>query len=171
MKKKDNYILLIIICIILICIVGLLYLNNNDNKKNIKEETRYYLLDDYSRFFTINNCLGKYANALGKRDTDNLLRLLDKDYINNNKIDSNNLYNFIGEYNGNYSFITKKVYYEEINKNYIKYYVYGYLIEDNIDNDINNKYEKYYIVNFDLNNNLFSLYPYDESIFKEDNNE
>lgn len=172
MNKKDNYFLLIIICIILFCVLGLLYLDKQ-NSNNVEEnKTKYKLLNDYSRFFTVNNCVSKYVSLIGKKETKYVLDILDEEYVKNNKITSDNLYNYVGDYNGIYSFSSLKIYYKDKNDNYITYYVYGNLIQDSIDDENVSKEKKYYIVNFDLNNNLFSIIPYDENSFKEiENNE
>jgi len=165
-KKKDNYIVLIIICIILLSIVGIMYFDDNDLGNNNFKENEIILLDDYSRFFTINSCVYKYISFITSKSTDNILEVLDSDYIKNNNITKDNIYNHIGELKGNYSFSAKKIYYQEQNKNFIKYYIYGYLIEDIM--GTNGKKEDYYIiVNLDLENELFSVSPYDGKIFKE----
>lgn len=172
MNKKDNYFLLTIICIILFCVLGLLYLDKQDSNNIEESKTKYKLLNDYSRFFTVNNCVSKYVSLIGKKETQYVLDILDEDYVKNNKITSDNLYNYVGDYNGIYSFSSLKIYYEDKNDNYITYYVYGNLIQDSIDSEDINKEKKYYVVNFDLKNNLFSIRPYDENGFKEiENNE
>lgn len=172
MNKKDNYFLLTIICIILFCVLGLLYLDKKDSNNIEESKTKYKLLNDYSRFFTVNNCVSKYVSLIGKKETQYVLDILDEDYVKNNKITSDNLYNYVGDYNGIYSFSSLKIYYGDKNDNYITYYVYGNLIQDSIDSEDINKEKKYYVVNFDLKNNLFSIRPYDENGFKEiENNE
>ena len=44
-----------------------------------------------------------------------------------------NIYNYLPNLNGNYSFVSKKIYYEKKDDNYFKYYVYGYIEQDLID--------------------------------------
>ena len=164
MKKKDNYIILIIIILILISTLGLLYLNKN-NKVNNKTPN-YVLLNDYSRFFTINSCLYKYISYVSNGDSDSILKILDNDYVKDNNINSNNIYNFITKLDGNYSFKAMKIVYDKDDKDYVTYYVYGYLMEEIID-ELPKKEEKYYKVVLDLNNQTFSVTPYDGEIFKE----
>lgn len=167
MEKKKDYTLLIIICVILLCIVVLLFLNNDSTNSNIlNEEPKYKLVEDYSRFFTVNSCVYKYITYLNGNKTDELLKILDEEYIKNNNINSNNVYNFINKLNGNYTFKSKKIYYEVNNEKVIKYFVYGYLIEETIDG-LGSKKDYYVIVNLDLENQLFSITPYDGSLFKE----
>lgn len=171
MKKKDNYVILIIIILILISVLGLLYLNKSDNKDIKEEKVNYYLLNDYSRFFTINSCINKYVSNLNNKNYDNILKILDSDYKNQNNIDINNINNFIDNLDGNYNFVSKKIYYNELSKDIIIYYIKGYLVSDELDVVDSNKLDKYYIVKFDLNNNLFSIIPDNGSKYMEVTNE
>lgn len=171
MKKKDNYILLIIIICILVSVLGLLYLNKTESNNDDKEETKYYLLNDYSRFFTINSCINKYVTSLQNNKYDNVLKLLDKNYVEENNISSDNVSNYVDNLDGNYNYITKKVFYTELSEKVINYYVKGYLVSDELDNISNDKIDKYYIVKFDLTNNLFSITPIDGNKYKEVSNE
>lgn len=166
MKKKDNYVLMIIISLILISILGLLYFKDKDNSNSTDEKTKYTLLNDYSRFFTIDSCIYKYISYLSSGDSASVLKILDSNYVKQNQINENNLYEFIDKLDGNYTYKSKKIYFVEIDKNYISYYVDGYLMQDLIDED-SNKTEMYFIVNLDLKNNLFSITPYDGKIFEE----
>lgn len=167
MNKKDNYILLIIICVILVCILILLFLNSNGKEETaLYEEPKYMLVSDYSDFYTVRSCVYKYITYLGSNKVDDLINILDEEYVSNNNIDSNNVYNYVNKLSGNYSFKAKKMYYQVDNKNIDKYYVYGYLIEETIDG-IGNKQDYYLIVNLDSKNKLFSVVPYDGKLFKE----
>lgn len=171
MKKKDNYILLIIIICILVSVLGLLYLNKTESNNDDKEETKYYLLNDYSRFFTINSCINKYVTSLQNNKYDNVLKLLDKNYVEENNISSDNVSNYVDNLDGNYNYITKNVFYTELSEKVINYYVKGYLVSDELDNISNDKIYKYYIVKFDLTNNLFSITPIDGNKYMEVSNE
>ena len=167
MKQKKDYTLLIIICILLLSIAVLLFLNNNDDNEIILgEEPKYRLVDDYSRFFTVNSCVYKYITYLSSNKTDELVKILDEEYVSKNNINSSNIYNYVNRLNGNYSFKSKKIYYQVDDEKVIKYFVYGYLIEETIDG-IGNKKDYYVIVNLDLENQLFSVTPYDGEMFKE----
>lgn len=169
MKEKKDYTLLIIICVILLCIVVLLFLNNGSNDDSIlNEEPKYKLVSDYSRFFTIDSCVYKYITYLNGNKTDDLINILDEEYVNNNGINSNNVYNYVNKLSGNYSFKSKKIYYQVGNDKVIKYFVYGYLIEETIDG-MGEKHDYYVIVNLDVENQLFSVTPYDGEMFKEEN--
>lgn len=166
MKKKDNSTILMIISLILLVIFGLMhFLDHNEENVNNKE-VEYKLLNDYSRFFTIDSCVYKYITYVSNSKTEDILKVLDSNYVRDNNINSTNLYNYEGTLEGSYTFKTKKIYYEILNNNYIRYYVYGYLIQDSLDS-IGKKEDYYVIVNLDSKNQLFSITPYDGTIFKE----
>lgn len=167
MEKKKDYTLLIIICVLLLSVAVLLFLNNNDEEENIlSKEPKYKLVDDYSRFFTINSCAYKYITYLSSNKTDDLISVLDEEYVSKNNIDTNNVYNYVNKLSGNYSFKSKKIFYQDSDDKIIKYFVYGYLIEETI-NGIGTKQDYYLIVNLDTENQLFSVSPYDGDLFKE----
>lgn len=167
MEKKKDYTLLIIICVLLLSVAVLLFLNNNDEEENIlSKEPKYKLVDDYSRFFTINSCVYKYITYLSSNKTDDLISVLDEEYVSKNNIDTNNVYNYVNKLSGNYSFKSKKIFYQVSDDKIIKYFVHGYLIEETI-NGIGTKQDYYLIVNLDTENQLFSVSPYDGDLFKE----
>ena len=169
METKNNYPLLIIIVIILVCVVALLFLKEEDEEVIIKKEPIYNLVDDYSRFFTINSCVYKFINYNTAGKQEEIVNMLDSDYVESNNINKDNVYQFIEKLNGNYTFQASKIYYEKNDETPIKYYVYGYIIEETMDG-LGEKEDYYIIVNLDLTNNLFSVSPYDGSLFKEVNN-
>lgn len=167
MNKKDNYILLIIICVILVCILILLFLNSNSKEETIlNEEPKYKSVSDYSDFYTVSSCAYKYITYLSSNKVYDLINILDEEFVSNNNINTNNIYNYVNKLGGNNTFKAKKMYYQVYNKNIDRYYVYGYLIEETIDG-ISNKQDYYLIVNLDSKNKLFSVLPYDGKLFKE----
>lgn len=171
MKLRKSDYKLIIIAIVLV-IISLIIFNISPNKDENKGEvnTQIKLLKDYSRFYTVNSCVYKYIVNLQSKNTNNLMKLLDEEYLTNNNINSNNIYNNLENLNGNYTFDSKEIYYEELSDNVIKYYVYGNIIEDTINGYSTNKLVTYYIVKMDTQNMTFSISPSSENIFKEAKN-
>ena len=165
MGKKKDYTLLIIICLILFSIVGLLYFSKSEDEEQI-EKNKYVILNDYSRFFTVNSCVYKYIQYLSNKNYDNLFKVLSKEYINDNNLNESNIYNYLPNLNGNYSFVSKKIYYEKKDDNYFKYYVYGYIEQDLIDS-IGNKEYYYFLVDYDQMDNVFSITPINKIVFDE----
>ena len=160
--------LMIFIFILLFAFSMLLYNSRFNNKKEeeVIEKNKVELLNDYSRFFTINSCIYRYITYLQSKNIDSVVKVLDEEFKANNNINNDNVFDKVENLNGNYSFVSKKIYYEELDEYNFKYYVYGYIVEDIMD-DYGKKFDRYYIVNFDTNKNVFSITPYNETDFKE----
>jgi len=170
-KVKNNKILLIVFGVLLIMSLILYNFKLPDSKeKDISNNSEYQLVTDYSRFFTVNSCVYKYVEYLQSQDFDSLLKVLDHEYVSNNGINKNNIYNFLPNLsNGMYNFVSKKMYYKKLSNSYISYYVYGYIIEDTIDSTGTKQYYSYQ-VNLDIDNQTFNIAPYNGDLFKEGNN-
>jgi len=172
-KEYNNKRYKLIIAFIFLCLFCFLIYNLRFNKKEekvVKNESKINLLTDYSRFFTVNSCVYKYITYLQTNNVDSILKVLDTKYKESLNINENNVFEYVENLNGNYSFVTKKIYYEQIDDYNFRYYIYGYLIEDLIDGS-GKKSDRYYIVLFDTNKNIFSIKPYNEIDFKEVTNE
>ena len=74
-NKKSNYTLLIIISIILLSIVGIMYYDEKEKIIINKEESKYLLLSDYSKFYTIDSCVNKYVDLLSMLESVVLLNI------------------------------------------------------------------------------------------------
>ena len=81
--------------IIFVILVGvLIYIvstNKKENNEVVPETTKPYVyetVNDYSDFFTIENCVNKYLSYLSLNDKDSLKKILDQEYLNsiNNNI-------------------------------------------------------------------------------------
>lgn len=168
--RKSDYKLIIIAIVLVIISLIVFNISPNKDKNKVEDNTQIKLLKDYSRFYTVNSCVYKYIVNLQSKNTDNLMKLLDEEYITNNNINSNNIYDNLENLNGNYTFDAKEIYYEELSDNVIKYYVYGHIIEDTINGYSTNKLETYYIVKMDTQNMTFNISPSNENIFKEAKN-
>lgn len=168
--KKGDYIL-IIICVIVVLITFIIINLNKDN--NVIEDYKsnnMILLSDYSRFFTLESCVYKYINYLQMKDNSNLMKLLDKEYIDNNNINENNVLEFLGYLDGTNTFKLKEVYYDRTDKDIIKYYVYGEVIKEVIDSYQSSGIEKYYVIKLDTINMVYSIAPYESNLYKEGKN-
>ena len=167
-KLNKNKTILYVVFVILILISLLIYNNRNKvtNNEKIQAENNIILLKDYNRFFTVNSCIYKYITYIQNKDIDSILKILNKEYVNNNSINYNNIFNYIETLNGMYSFKTKEIYYEELNDKYIKYYVYGELIQETL-NGYNEIGDRYYILILDIDNQIFDITPFDNISYKE----
>jgi len=169
MKKSNVYMVILLVFLITI----LLFITNfkkEDDKTPEVEKNKILLLSDYNDFFTVNSSIYKYISYLQKKDYDSILKILDTSYKSSNNITLENVVNFVENLEGNHSFSSKKIYYEVIDDNIIKYYVYGYLSKDTIDG-YSERLDRYYIVIFNTEDKIFSIIPSNEIEFKEVTNE
>lgn len=165
-NKKKTILFIIFLTLVFISLFIYNSRNNNENKEIIKEENNVFLLRDYNRFFTVNSCVYKYISYIQNKDIDSLLKVLNKEYINNNTIDYNNIFNYVESLNGIYSFKAREIYYEELSDKYIKYYVRGELIKETL-NSFGETSNRYYTLVFDIENQVFDITPFDEIGYKE----
>lgn len=153
MKNKYNVILLGVFIISLIILVIILNLNNKEN--NIKEDNikgTYSLVKDYNDFYTIENCANKYYGYLGSNNLDNLNKLLDEEYKNNNQFTNNYIDKNVGiKINEMYNY-----------KN--NYYLKGYVYEE-LKNGVNKLNEEYLLIKLSNDSKLFTITPINESTY------
>ncbi len=186
--KKLIVIMVILIIITIIGIV--IYKNNMDEymvKEDVEEfdsgfqyeanNNGFKEIDDNNIFFSVADTINTYLEILqfdidskeyvghyeieNEEDLKNLvLDLLDKNYINENNINSNNFYNYISLMDYAYKVIPKglRVRYDSDN---ITTYIINIYIEDLRMNQLD---ERYYIVRTDSNNSTFSIEPVTNSV-------
>lgn len=156
--------IVIVVAVLLLGIYKLFFEKDNIQEEKIDTET-ISILSDNSKFFTVSSCVSKYINYLSLSDTENLLLLLSNDYKEKNSINSSNLYNYVGNINGSYSFIGSKMLEQRLSKSVYKYYVKGFIQEELMDTvALGQVY--YIIVILDEKNMTFAIEPYDGSLFK-----
>lgn len=166
-KAERNTKILAIVIVVAVLLLGtykLFFEKDNIQEEKIDTET-ISILSDNSKFFTVSSCVSKYINYLSLSDTENLLLLLSNDYKEKNSINSSNLYNYVGNINGSYSFIGSKMLEQRLSKSVYKYYVKGFIQEELMDTvALGQVY--YIIVILDEKNMTFAIEPYDGSLFK-----
>lgn len=159
--ENKNYIYIGIISVLAIVLILVINkttkLDNDTSNKNV-------VVNNPSNFFTIENCVNKFINVIYKKETDNILTLLNDEYINDHGVNKENVYNYIPKLNEKTTFQAKKIY-----KDNTKYYVYGYLMEETIDSL--NIMDNYYVIINISEENIFDITPYDGKIFKGDTND
>lgn len=168
-NEETKNLKLLIIVIVFLAFFSLIYNLFVKNKETVDNEKvdneSIYVVMDHNRFYTVSSCVSKYINYLVIDDTENLLILLSDEYINSNNINSNNLYNYIDRISGNKSFSPIKMYQKKLADGLYEYYVYGSLLDENI-NGISKKEDFYLIVELDEKNMTFAIKPYDGNMFK-----
>ncbi|MDD4705967.1 MAG: hypothetical protein PHS24_01965 [Bacilli bacterium] len=167
---KNNIIVIIVFLIVLFS--GLILFEYRQPKPLVEEKTKISLVADYGRFFSINNATNKYISYLNKQDINSLMLLLNNKYKEKNNINSDNILHKLSllDINKEYVFEAQKMYNEKLSKNIIRYYIYGYLNEDVME-EYHKPIDYYLIIDLDINNMIFDVTPYDGKIFKGDINE
>ena len=140
-------------------------------KKTTEEENDILIVKNPSEFFTVNSCLYRTITYVYKNDIDSLLKVIDEKYKKNNNINKENVLELFPNIDNEVTFVSKEMYYEELNKDIKKYYVRG-CVQSNIihDFDIVEKEEDvdlYYIVMLNSEKQIFSVEPYDGKIFMD----
>lgn len=165
MKDKSK-LTAVILVVLTILVVVLTYIFDKDKEQN-KNEIK--IVTNYSNFYTVNSCLYRTITHISTSDKESLLLLLDNNYKKENKIDESNVLDLFSNVDVDSTFVSRKMYYEILNNNITKYYVYGYVEKNQISDDeiINKKENKemYFIVYLDSTNKTFSIEPYNGDIF------
>ena len=158
MKKR----ILMIVLILLLIASGTitLIIINKLNKKSVVE-TEEQLGDvetEYKResvinstvFYTVEDCINTYIEAVKEGKKEKIIKLLDLEYITENNINEDNVLNYIGKQKT--AFIALKMYESEL------YNVCSYIVEGIADDEkLNTKI--FYRVKLDTNNYTFSIIP------------
>ena len=163
-KKQNILAFVIVILVIILGIYKIFFDKSNIEEEKIDTET-ISVLNNRNKFFIVSSCVSNYINYLSISDTKNLLILISEDYKNKNSINETNIYNYIGTLQVNNSFTPKKMYVQRISKNVYKYYVYGYIQEEN-ENFFSNKVPFYLIVILNEEDMTYAIEPYNGSMFK-----
>lgn len=186
MNKKNILIYMIIVILIIIVLISCILINLNNNtqtpidisESNNKIEEQK--VTDNSKFYTVADCISRYLSEINKNNPkyygtgedgnyekivkeqdikQNIYTLLSEDYINNNNITINNVYNYVYD-------ITKQVIFVPIEMKYIsldtieKYVAHGFIL-----NEENKLIKEICIgVNLQLNDNVFSVEQYKDNV-------
>ena len=146
MVNKAQRKVLTIIGIILVIIAILAYVLSlfikNENKENESNGTNntppatshvdevttdFTLLDNERIFFGLSDIINHYFESIMVRDTDELMIMLDEEYINENNITASNIYNYINHNYANAAYTPKEIYYNP-NSDITYYFIDGYVL-------------------------------------------
>lgn len=159
MKKIEKIELVIIVILVVVfggtLIYSRLFVNNAEENKI---DNTVIALQDENRFFTIDSAISKYISYVASGDTANIIKLLDTNFVSNNNITSNNLFNYIESYDTNYVGSTREVYQVSYNDNIYKYYVKVRLLNEDFVSSTFVKYT-YFEVTINENNLTFAVAP------------
>lgn len=163
-NEERNKKILAIVLVIILLILGIYKIFFSKPKEEKIDTKTISVVKDNNRFYTVSSCVYKYLTYLSAKDNDNLYLLLDETYKKENNITKDNIYNYIGNVEGDISFNARKIFEQRLSKNVYKYYVKGY-IQANTIFQTGEKQIYYVIVIMDQSNLTFSIMPYDGEMF------
>ena len=173
MENKAQKKVLIAIAILLIVIAVLAYVLSlfSDQEENLPPTTNepdassevvrdeIAELEEEAVFFGVQKIINDYYNFIFEENTNEILNMLDPEYLNRYQINSSDLYAVIGSDYGITSYIAKNIYYNP-DSSVTYYFVSGYLTTNSVMGD---EYEFYDQVSFliivDESTNQYVLNP------------
>ena len=167
MKDKSKLIAIILVIITIVVVA----LSTIFNKKDESIENKQTIVTNYSNFYTVNSCLYRVTTYIASENKKDLMLVLSEDYKKKNKVNEENILDLFPKIEQGSTFISEKMYYEDIDSNIKKYYVKGY-IESNQLVEMKDSYnleknQVYFIVYLDTENKIFSIEPYNGDIFMD----
>ena len=124
--KKDKYDskdtslkqLLIILAVILL-VLGIISIvkKSKNNDTNTETEIKLETVKDYSTFFTVENCINKYINALSNSNGEDAFNLLTNEYKNLISINKDNVDEKLDYLDGNYVYEASNIFEKNIDNN------------------------------------------------------
>ncbi len=112
-----------------------------------------------NEFYTASSCVGQYYSYLATANTDALMTILDKKYIEKNNINKSNIISKLDGDNIQYVFSPSKAYKIKVSENVDKYYIKGIKQKELMDVTENVGEEKYEITLYHQNS-TFTINPY-----------
>lgn len=158
MKKNNLFIIILVILAILVPLITY-YIDSRNKQEGDKK-----IVVDYNDFYTVDSCINRVITYINGKDTESLMLVINDKYRKKNKIGSNNVLNFFNQVLDESSFVSKKMYYSNVDKKIMKFYVYGQNLVEGFDG-IKDKKDIYFIVYLNLGKKTFSIEPYDGKIF------
>lgn len=170
-KSKKILLAMGIVVVLLIIIIIILLINNTKNEQQNTDiigggtygdketQTDKELVENTTVFFTVENCINDYVSYIQEQDNKAIYNLLDENYVKNNKININNVKDYIENFNSNEMFIATKMY-EQRKENINTYIVEG--LKDDSEYNTN----LYYIVEFDINKSTYNITPLFDNNYK-----
>lgn len=156
-----------LIGIIILLIVIIFGLKQNRTKEeateNITAAGSNYIIDR-NRYYTVKSAITKFYSFVNSKDTDSMLKILNENYVKDNKITDDNIFDYITDSDIMLSYESKKMCLKANNKGVMTFVSEGQEISANT-----GKYLKdiYYEVTLDGNTSLFNVLPIDKNTFEE----
>ena len=167
--KDNSKLVAIILVIVTIVVVILSMIFGSSNNKNKASDIE--IVTNYSDFYTVNSCLYRVTTYITTKDTKSLITILDNKYKNKNNINESNVLDSFGDVEIDSTFVSRKMYFQKINSNITKYYVYGTIEKNEFENEnystAQERVDSYFIVYLDSTNKTFSVEPYSKDLFED----
>lgn len=164
-KSKLTAVILVIITII---VVAISFFTGKSEENQVGDIN---IVTNYSNFYTVDSCLYRTITYMASNDKESLYLVLNDNYKKEKNITVDNVMGLFSSVEENSTFISRKMYYQGINDNITKYYVYGYVQQNQIFDDFEtNKLasiDMYFVVYLDTTNKTFSIEPYSKELFEE----
>lgn len=169
---RNIKIIIIIVLLIILLIVGiLLYISYNKPtidsvgkqedmiaSENIIDDIE--ILNNRNLFFTVSNCVNRYIENIVKKEDVSVYAMLDKDYINENRITAQNIWNYVDKFSTKQVFTARRIHLTELDNYHSIFYVYGTVREDKED-QMTKESDFYITVKLDYENSIFSIIPFE----------
>lgn len=159
---KSNIKLYLFLLVLFLFIAILIILFGRENNELQNKEFNFSedmtIVNDYNTFFFVNTNINNFISKIGNQKNDEVIYLLDNEYVKDNNITASNVLDKFDNYGSNMSFSSKNVYYKKIANNYI-YYASGEIVVEQLDS-IEVKNSEFKIILFvDYNNFTISFVP------------
>ncbi len=160
MKDKRTVSILLVVALVVL-VLALIIVERKKYQNNLDLTNKAHAVDNYSTFFTVDDCANRFVEYLSSGNKDNLLLILNKEYVEQNNINSSNVLDKIDTkkiYGKLISFKSKEILSKKVSDNVTKYYVSGKLYQDAIDELT--EYSDYYLeINVDSETLIFDVIP------------
>ncbi len=173
MKNKSYLKMSLFIIIIVGLFAALIYLlfKDNDDESSVTVPNivnisydEYSSLYDSDIAFTLQKLINNFYESLRMEDTDEVLDMLNNNYIIDNSVNNSNLYDkFDNDYSDIQVIVKGVLYYKESNISYYIVNAYMYREKYNGDREFNN--DLYYLVILDNSSFKYNIYPVNEDIY------
>ena len=164
MNKTTKTEITVIIILLIIFLSSIIYTKYIEIKLENTIDKKIVAVSDINRFFSIDSSLSKYYSYIIRNNKNNLLKVLDKDYIKRNNISTNNILTFLNPFKVNMKSNLEEAYQFSVYKNIYKYYTKVSIKEETIYTSTLQRYD-YFIVTVDENNLTFAIEPINENIY------
>ena len=165
MNKTEKIEIVIIVLLVLVFGGTLIYskiVNNKVEEERIDETVS--IVTDRNRFYTIDSVISKYIISLSFKNSSNVIKMLDNDYIELNNLTENNVLNILESIPENVNSSTREVYQVREYNNIYKYYTKARLMVEDYYSSTFLK-NTYFEITINENNLTFAVTPINEMTY------